>query len=193
MLGLFNFVSARFGVNAFLWATPLLALAIGAGAGAWVGYMLGRWPLLAELAEVRGAQAEVAKLQALASARALQQAQQRGNALTTQLATRQALVNQLRKSRHDALKALTTGHPCLSADAVRVLNHPDAAAPGGHEPVPAPPGGAVAAGGAFATDADVGHWAADARAAYDTCRARLDALIDWHERMGDQGENRFEN
>lgn len=40
--------------------------------------------------------------------------------------------------------------------------------------------GASATGGGFATDADVGQWAAAAIAAHDTCRYRLDALIDWH-------------
>lgn len=192
MLGLFNFMSARFGVNAFLWATPLLALAVGAGAGAWGGYMLGRAPVLVELADLRTTQAETAKLQALASARELSKAQQRGDALTTRLVTRQAEIDQLRKSRHDAIAAFTSGRHCLSADAVRVLND-TAAAPGGSVDVPTPSGRADAAGGTFATDADVGHWAADARAQHEQCREQLDALIDWHQPMGHQRENRFEN
>lgn len=190
MLGLFNFVASRFGVNAFLWATPLLALAVGAGAGAWGGYMLGRAPVLVELADLRTTQAETAKLQALASARELSQAQQRGDALTTRLVTRQAQIDQLRKSRHDSIAAFTFGRHCLSADAVRVLND---TATGGPDDVPTPPGRADAAGGTFATDADVGHWATDARAQHEQCRERLDALIDWHRPIGDQGENRFEN
>lgn len=154
----------------------LACLGLGAGMGGWVG----RMPLHTQLATVRATQAETAKLQAQASARALQTAHERGNALSIALAAAQTQAHQLQKAQHATLQTLATGRACLHADAVRLLNQPDATAPGGPEPVPPPPGGAAATGAAFATDADVGHWAIDARAAHTDCRQRLDALIDWH-------------
>ena len=38
----------------------------------------------------------------------------------------------------------------------------------------------VSAAAAFATDTDVGLWAAGARRAYDTCRGRLQAIADFY-------------
>lgn len=187
MLGLFNHLGARYGMgvasNALLYVVPLLALCLGLAGGGWAGWSLGRAPLHTELAQLRTTHAETARVAALAAAKGLQQAQQRGDALTTTLAQRQAQINQLSKDKRDALNRLTTGRACLGAAAVRVLNQPDfddSPTRTGPEPVPTPPGGAAAAGGAFATDADVGQWAIAARAAHDTCRQWLDALIDWH-------------
>ncbi|KAF7600156.1 MAG: hypothetical protein CGU28_04220 [Candidatus Dactylopiibacterium carminicum] len=37
-----------------------------------------------------------------------------------------------------------------------------------------------------ATDTDVGHWAADAKARYAKCAERLNALIDFHHPEGEQ-------
>ena len=155
----------------------LIAAALLAGA---LGWQQGRLPLRVELAQLRSTQAETAKLQALAAAKGLQQAQARGDALAHGLALRQAHIDQLTKDQRDAINRLTTGRACLSGAAVRVLNAADPGASAGPEPVPAPPGGAAATGAAFATDADVGHWAIAARAAHTDCRARLGALIDWH-------------
>lgn len=157
-------------------ALVALVFAVGTAAGGYVG----RLPLHTELAQLRTTHAETDRVAALAAAKGLQQAQQRGDALTTTLVQRQAQINQLQKDKRDALNRLTTGRACLGAAAVRVLNQPASPADAGPEPVPTAPGDAAAAGAAFATDADVGHWAIAARAAHDTCRQRLDALIDWH-------------
>jgi len=165
------------------WLLALVVLATGAAAGAYFA----RAPLQvqlssarADMAELRTTHAETDRLQAQAAARLLQQAQERGNALTDDLAQRQAQIDQLSTENRHALARLTTGRACLSSAAVRVLNQPSDTAPTGLEPVPETPGGAAAAGGAFATDADVGHWAATARAEHEICRARLSALIGWH-------------
>lgn len=166
-------------------ALVAVVFATGTAAG---GY-LGRWPLhaslasaKADLAQLKAAQAETARLQALAAARALQQAQQHGHALTDALAQRQAQIDQLATDKRHALARLTTGRACLVPAAVRVLNSAAEPAPAGLEPVPETPSGAAATGGAFATDADVGHWAATAREQHEICRARLAALIDWHQK-----------
>lgn len=154
----------------------LACLFVGAG----LGLQIGRSPLQAELAQLRTTHAETGRLAALASARTLQSAQTRGDALTTQLAQRQVQIDQLAKDKRDAIHRLTTGRACLSGAAVRVLNQPDDPADYGFDPVPPPTGGHVADHAAFATDADIGGWAVAVRAQYATCRARLAALIDWH-------------
>ena len=154
-------------------AIACLASAAIAAAGAWV-WQANSYE--AELANMRGSIAESNKLRARAAATALQSAQVRGDVLTRDLLTREAMINRLSKEKRDALSRLTTGRPCLSADAVGVLNGTTGAGAG----VPTATGIPAAAGGGFATDADVGQWAAAAIAAHDTCRHRLDALIDWH-------------
>lgn len=152
----------------------LACLFVGAG----LGLQIGRSPLQTELAQLRTTHAETARLAAQASARQLQAAQVRGDALTHDLAQRQAQIDQLHQDKRHALTRVTTGRPCLSSAAVRLLN--DDPADYGAPSVPPATGGPDAAGATTATDADVGGWAIAARAQYNTCRARLAALIDWH-------------
>ena len=163
--------------SAVLSLPRLVLAAVVFVAGIALGHQVGRAPLLVDLAELRTAQAETAKLQALAAARTLSDAQVRSDALTVRLGDKQEQIFNLQRAAHASINQTTFNRPCLSADAVRVLNRTDGAA---GPDVPQTSGSAAAAGGAFATDADVGHWAVDARAQHDTCRQRLDALIDWH-------------
>lgn len=148
-------------------------VAVAAAAGAWV-WQANSYE--AKLADMRSSIAESDRLRARAAATALQAAQVRGDVLTRDLLAREALINRLSKEKRDAISRHTTGRPCLSADAVGVLN--DQASDGAG--VPQATGSTAATGGGFASDSDVGQWAAAARAAHDTCRSRLDALIDWH-------------
>lgn len=136
-------------------------------------------------------------VQAQAAVLALQAAQVRGDALTTALVASQAQIDQLKQEAHRAISTATTGRTCLDAAALRVLKHASGitlmpTAPGGAAAAPAP--AASAAGNPApdpaeptddtlsATDTQVAHWSVDAAAAYEVCRARLDALIDWHTR-----------
>ena len=144
-----------------------------------VGWQLGRLPVLAELADLRTTHAETARLAAQASARQLQAAQVRGDALTNDLAQRQAQIDQLHQDKRHALTRVTTGRPCLSFAAVRVLND-DPADYGAAPAVPPATGGPDAADGAAATDSDIGQWVITARTQYATCIQRYHALIDWH-------------
>ena len=148
-------------------------VAVAAAAGAWV-WQANRYE--ARLADMRSSISESDRLRARAAATALQSAQVRGDVLTRDLLAREALINRLSKEKRDALSRLTTGRPCLSADAVGVLNGTTGAGAG----MPQATGIPAATGGGFATDSDVGQWAAAAIAAHDTCRYRLDALIDWN-------------
>ncbi len=67
----------------------------------------------------------------------------------------------------------TTGKPCLSAGAVGVLQ-PGAGAPGD---APGKPPAEDAT--PVASDTDVAYWIAGANQQYETCAARLNALIDF--------------
>ena len=153
----------------------LMAVALVMAGG--LGWQLGRAPLQVQLAQTHEAQAKSDFQAAERRAAVLQAAQDRGDALTRRLAAQHTQITTLEKDRHAALQAYTTGRACLTADAVRVLND---ATTGQPADLPTAPGSSTAADAAFATDADVGDWAATARAQYESCQARLDALIDWH-------------
>jgi prophage endopeptidase len=128
-----------------------------------------------------------------AARKQLEAEQARGDALTTGLINQQNKINQLTQESQDAIKTATTGRACLGSAAIRVLN----AAPGmstkltstsgavaANGPIAAPADDAGSAapdnGDEFATDTQIGSWAIDAAAQYETCRTRLDKLIDWH-------------
>lgn len=174
----------------------LLALAATAALAGAAGWHLGRAPLLAAIeraradhAIYRATVAETHKLQALASARALQAEQTHSAALRLRLSQQLSTIHQLRKDRNEQAIRSTTGRACLSADTVRVLNTPAAAggaAPadlpatahgtdGAHAPATAAPGAAAPG----LTDTDVAAWVTDAQAQYAACAARLNTLIDW--------------
>jgi len=200
MLHLFNLVAMRFGANAawraFAVWLPLLALLAGAAAGAWGGYTVGRAPLLVDLAQLRESDSEAARVAAIANARRLQAAHERSDVLGGQLAQVLASNSQLSQEKTHALRLAATGRVCLSERALSVLNGSPGLRVAGLDRVPTAQPAAAAAGGAtaadsdpptatgaperIATDEDIGTWSIGAGAQYETCRARLDALIDWH-------------
>ena len=168
-----------------------VVFATGAAAGAYFG----RSPLLvavatakaelatakADMADLRSTHAETARLAAMAAANTLQQAQQRGDALTDALAQSQVQIDQLSTEKRHALARLTTGRACLTAAAVRVLNQPDDPADyGATAVVPTARSSSEAEDAAAATDTDIGHWIVTAKSQYELCRERYHALIDWH-------------
>lgn len=165
------------------WVPMLLFVCVGAG------FFAGDW-------HRDNAWLKKQATQAQAAAQQLQGEQARGDALTTALLTSQSQIDQLTQEAHRGIKTETTGRACLGSGALRVLN----SAPGMRTQL-APTGGTAAtdwpaatpaddAGSAasihgdiideFATDTQIGEWAIDAAAQYQTCRTRLDKLIDWH-------------
>lgn len=152
------------------------AVGLATAGGGYIGYTTGRAPVLVELANERAKQAEIERLRASDTARTLQAAQERGNAISTQLAQRQTHIKQLERQQHDALQPYLSGRPCFNRHAVGVLNGNTAAAA---VDVPQTASAPDATDGAFATDTDVGGWITHTKAAYADCTARLDALIDW--------------
>ena len=167
---------------------PSLALvscvAVAAGAAAWT---VGRAPLLTQLAHQEAVYTREKLRTSERTAEVLQAANDRGDQLLNVLELRQADINQLAREKRDAINKVTTGRACLGGPALRVLN----SAPGLSVRGIAPTVGGTAAAGAAAaaytdigdivsTDTDIATWAVDAGAQYEVCRARLDALIDWH-------------
>lgn len=145
--------------------------------GAVAGWTFGRAPLKADIKTMEADQAKANFRMAERNSQVLQAAQARGDALTDALAASQAKNNQLTLERRNAITQATTGRPCLGEPALRLLN----GAPGLRvSGLPQAAGIVAAAGGAVATDTDIARWAIDAGAAHEACRARLDALIDWH-------------
>ena len=116
----------------------------------------------------------------------LDAAQERGDALTRELAAAVDQSHAMQKERDDALLRLTSGRECLSADAVRVLNR-RATAVRVPEATSKPAENATARAAtdphqpAAASDRDLALWASDAQRRYAECAATLGALVGWHE------------
>ena len=153
-------------------------------------WQVARAPLLTQLAEQDAAHTREKLRTFERSAEVLQAANERGDQLTNALELRQGLVNQLAREKRDAIHKVTTGRACLGEPALRLLNSAPGLSVRGLAPATSGPAAAGAAtapntdnGGApasTATDTDIASWVIDAGAQYEVCRARLDALIDWH-------------
>lgn len=197
---LFNFIGARWGASAawraITWMVPLAAAVLAAGAAGAISWNLGRAPLQAEITQMQLAQATAAIRQADARALRMREAQAKTDALALALGQvtfqNQALTSEI----SHALKTATSGRACLSGRALGLLG----SAPGIRIAAPVPdPGAVVAPEGrtaaadsisvasadsaqpqAVITDTALAQWAAQAGGLYETCRLRLDALVDWH-------------
>ena len=158
----------------------IAALAVAAAAfGA--GWTVQGWRGSAALAALQTQHAQAAQATTEANARHLVRVWERGDELATSLASQQSRITQLHQEHTHAIKRLTTGRACLSAELVGVLNRTQPATADGSGPLPAPTGSTASAdASAFATDADVGNWTASARHQYAECAARLGSLIEWH-------------
>lgn len=90
------------------------------------------------------------------------------------------------KETQDALKAATTGRPCLGGAALRLLDQSAGLRPAaGASILPAgalqdaaarPAADSAHQGGDYATDTDIAGWVAVARDLYEHCRGRLDDI-----------------
>lgn len=160
--------------SALLSMPKLLLAGVALSTAFGLGWSAGRAPLQTRLAEQDSAHTREKLRTFEQAAQALQTAQDRGDALTTTLAQRQASIDQLTREKRHAVSTVTTGRACLDGPALRLLD----GAPGlrvAHLPPTA--SGAAAADAPIATDTDITGWSIDAGAQYETCRARLDALI----------------
>lgn len=88
------------------------------------------------------------------------------------------------EAKTDAIKTKLSAlqrRPCLSADAVRLLNGANSV-PTSAERVAASPAAPPANPAGYASSHAVSIWAADVQRQYDACRAQVDALRAWDER-----------
>lgn len=138
------------------------------------GWTANGWRKDAEIERIERTHADERADAARAAAEVITAALQRGNELATRVAAEETTRDTALQETQHALRKVTTGQPCLSGPALRLLNH--AAGPAA---LPAPAGQPAGADAAFATDTDVAEWAAYARRSYDTCRGRLDAVRDF--------------
>ena len=168
-------------LNALLAALVLAAAtALVAGGGGYaLGHRLAKADGDAALAKVQRDHATLETKAAEAALARLQEAQARGDALEERLAVEEASRQSQALEHAREIKRLTTGRPCLNAGTVRLLN--ESAGRPGAASVPAPANGIAAADAAAASDTDIAGWIDNAQRQYDTCRSRLDALIDWHQ------------
>jgi len=99
--------------------------------------------------------------------------------LQRQLAAADTKTRTIYKEVIREIPAATLGRPCLSDDALGLLDRFQSAAQsrGG---LPAPTGESAGATGTAATDTQVAQWAADVIEQHERERARCNALIDWH-------------
>lgn len=132
----------------------------------------------AELASVKAQHSEEKAQATQAALERLQTAKQRADALQTALdVTEQRLAITKTELSHEIQKS-TSGRACLSGRTVRMLNR--AAAGSDPAPLPNAASGPAETNAGIATDTDIATWINSATAQYNICRARLDALIDWH-------------
>jgi hypothetical protein len=154
-----------------------LLLALSAASAA-AGFAVARNHYGAEIADIKAshaiAQAEAERL----ALERLQGAQVRGDALAGRLRLTESKLSSTALELSHALKTATSDRPCLGVDAVRLLNGANDGLLGAMPPAAGIPDAADAAA---ATDTDVARWISGAIRQYETCRARLDALIDFNE------------
>lgn len=141
------------------------------------GWQIEGWRKDAEIERIERAHAEQRARDAQAAAEEIAAATRRGNELAARVAAAEATRDTALQETQDALRKVTTGKPCLSGAAVRLLNESN----GLKAAVPAVSSGEPARVDAtVATDTDIAQWAANAIRSYDTCRGRLDAIADFY-------------
>lgn len=141
------------------------------------GWQVEGWRKDGEIARIERAHAEQRAHDAEAAAAEIAEAVRRGNELAARVAAAESTRDTALQETKDALRRVTTGRPCLSGPAVRLLNDSAGLKPA----VPATPGQPAVTDAAVATDTDVGEWIAGAIRHYDTCRGRLAAVADFYE------------
>jgi len=147
------------------------------GFGLMTGLRVERAQHLADRNTLIATQAESARLAATAAVKRLDEARQRGDALSDQLLTSTRQIDHLTKEKRHAVAQTTRGIACLGPRTLRLFD----GAAGLRLAAPAEAAsGVAAADGPVATDTDLATWIVDAGAQYEQCRQRLDRLIDWH-------------
>lgn len=136
-----------------------------------------------QIANLKKDMAEDAAIAARLSLDRLSATQAKADVLSAQLAKTEFDLNQTTLEKSDAIKKITTGHACLNSATVGLLNR---ARETTTTAVPEPPGTLAAESTDIATDTDVAGWINNTQGLYNTCRARLNTLIDFETTQDDR-------
>jgi hypothetical protein len=164
--------------------TLLIVLASAVGL-VFIGWKIAGWQWEGRLLDLRLQHAQELQAQTMTLNTALNHVrslEQQGDALAATLIIAEAARVQNTQEKTHEIRQRATGARCLDAATVGVLNAP--AAPTG-DGLRLPPASrdAIDPTALFATDSDVGVWIAQAQAAYDSCRERIDGLRQWAEHL----------
>jgi len=151
--------------------------------GGGFSWLVSGWINSVQMAAIKTEQAEDAAIAAQLSLERLSATQAKADLLSSRLAKTEFQLTQTTLEKSDAIKKLTTGRACLNSATVGLLNR---ARETTTTAVPEPPGASVAESTAIATDTDVAGWIAAAQGSYETCRARLNTLIDFETTQDDR-------
>ncbi|WP_031436619.1 hypothetical protein [Methylobacter tundripaludum] len=154
-----------------LMIVAFIAFSIGSGAGWFVtDSVLGK-----QIAQMEAAHANEKAVAEKVYRERFIAAQALGDTLSDRLAQTESHLTQKTKELSHALSKVTTGRACLNGAAVRLLNNTD----NDSSAVPQTTGSSAAEDAAVATDTDIADWIGSAKGQYESCRARLGALIDF--------------
>ncbi|MDO9163565.1 MAG: hypothetical protein Q8N35_13165 [Methylococcaceae bacterium] len=162
-------------------------LAIVALCGALLGggfsWLVSGWINSVQIAAIKTEQAKDAAIASQLSLDRLSATQAKADALSAQLAKTEFQLNQTTLEKSDAIKKITPGRACLNSATVGLLNR---ARETTTTAVPEPPGTLAAESTDIATDTDVAGWIVATQGTYETCRARLNTLIDFEATQDDR-------
>lgn len=160
-----------------------LTLLVGALSG---GIFVGVWQQLrieqgiADLAGLKATYADEKQQASDAANQRIIKAAQRADALTVALENSEQHLTMLKEDKAREIKRLTSGTVCFDAPTVRLLNHQSTDTGSNAVHMSTPASKPFTESVAVATDTDVAEYINTVQNQYNVCRARLDALIDWH-------------
>lgn len=164
---------------------PAIAVLLVCLAWGLLGYKVGTALSEVRLAAVLKAQAEARNARVI---EALKTERAAADAAVALAQTRAEVADAVARRYRYEIDALTDGRNCLGGDARRLLHQSPAFA------VPnraGRAGGTAAAAAAdprdrYSTDRDLALWAADVAVLYETCRSRIDAVMEWSRAASDE-------
>lgn len=167
---------------------PAIAVLLVCLAWGLLGYKVGTALSEVRLAAVLKAQADARSAEDARVIEALKTERAAADAAVALAQTRAEVADAVARRYRYEIDALTDGRNCLGGDARRLLHQSPAFA----VPNRAGRAGGTAAAAAtdprdrYSTDRDLALWAADVAVLYETCRSRIDAVMEWSRAASDE-------
>jgi hypothetical protein len=149
---------------------------------------------LGKIAKIELANTQASLAAEQAGAERLRAAQSLADVLSNSLADKEAELNQTTLEKTREIHHYATGNVCLNPDLTKLLNHTafsqvdDLSSTIRTSIAESEAAAAIDAQSNTLTDTDVAEWIANAQGQYETCRARLGALIDFNTTDFNQGQ-----